>query len=373
MKPGWRRLPFLEAVEDASAGNAKTPQGEFLTSGRYPVVDQGKQPIAGYLNDESRLCRTKGPVIVFGDHTRCFKYVDFPFCIGADGVKVLRPRVSASVRYLYHYLSQVALPDGGYDRHFKYLKRTEVVLPPLPEQERIAEVLDRADALRVKRRTSQEMLGALEGGIFAEMFGDPMQNRAGHPSRRLIDLVDPERGISYGIVQRGADVEDGVPVLRISDVVEGRIGTSSLVRADPAISSRYRRTVLRGGEVVVSIRGTVGRCAAVPAEIAGGNITRELALVPALPSVSVKFLLALLRSAPVQRRISGDVKGIAQRGINLEDLRELPVIQPGKVVLAEFERRMTIVDQLAAAERTRAAGTEELFASLQHRAFSGAL
>ena len=83
-------------------------------------MDQGKELVAGYTNDESRLCRAQLPVIVFGDHTRCFKYVDFPFCMGADGVKVLRPKIDADVKYLYHYLRQLRLTAGGYDRHFKY-------------------------------------------------------------------------------------------------------------------------------------------------------------------------------------------------------------------------------------------------------------
>src|SRR5450759_2392719 len=125
MNPGWRLAPFDSVMADESGGNLKTPQREFLPVGRYAVVDQGKQLVAGYVNDESRLCRVELPAIVFGDHTRCFKYVDFPFCMGADGTKVLRPRIDADVRYLYHYLRQLRLTEGGYDRHFKYLKRTE--------------------------------------------------------------------------------------------------------------------------------------------------------------------------------------------------------------------------------------------------------
>lgn len=130
----WRHEPFDSVIADESGGNLKTPQSEFLPSGRYAIVDQGKALVAGYTGDESRLCRAQLPVIVFGDHTRCFKYVDFPFCMGADGVKVLRPKVDADVKYLYHYLRQLRLTEGGYDRHFKYLKRSSIVLPPLAEQ-----------------------------------------------------------------------------------------------------------------------------------------------------------------------------------------------------------------------------------------------
>jgi type I restriction enzyme S subunit len=101
---GWHKEPFDAVIADESGGNVKTPQGEFLQSGQFPIIDQGKELIAGYTNDATRLCSAQLPVIVFGDHTRCFKYVDFPFCMGADGIKVLRPKTDADVKYLYYYL-----------------------------------------------------------------------------------------------------------------------------------------------------------------------------------------------------------------------------------------------------------------------------
>ena len=100
MKAGWVKLPFVDVIADESGGNIKTPQSEFLPSGRFAVVDQGKNLISGYVDNESHLCKASLPVIVFGDHTRCFKFIDFPFCMGADGVKILRPKVEADVKYL---------------------------------------------------------------------------------------------------------------------------------------------------------------------------------------------------------------------------------------------------------------------------------
>jgi type I restriction enzyme S subunit len=243
----------------------------------------------------------------------------------------------------------------------------------LPEQRRIAEVLDRAEALRAKRRAALAQLDTLTQSIFLDLFGDPIQNMGGFPVRRLADLVDGTRGISYGVVQRGEAISGGVPLVRIKDVVAGEIAPKNLIRTSEAIAKKYRRTVLRGGELVISIRGTIGRCALVPAELAGGNITRELALIPYADVSSALFILALLRSDSVQKRIGGDVKGIAQRGINLEDLRELPVIQPPKTTIAIFEVTVKTVDKLKSAHRASLAKLDALFASLQHRAFRGEL
>src|SRR4051812_5081673 len=118
MKKGWKKLTFLEVFEDVSGGNIKTPQSEYLKEGLIPVVDQGKALIGGFTDETERVCKTKPPVIIFGDHTRIIKYVDFPFAMGADGVKVLKPKNKENVKYLFYYLSAMQLPDAGYDRHY---------------------------------------------------------------------------------------------------------------------------------------------------------------------------------------------------------------------------------------------------------------
>jgi type I restriction enzyme, S subunit len=249
----------------------------------------------------------------------------------------------------------------------------EIPLPTLAEQGRVAKVLDQAETLRAKRRAALAKLDTLTQSIFLDLFGDPLRNLNGFRTRRLIELVDPQRGVSYGVVQRGDHVEDGVPVIRIRDVVDGEISPASLKRTTAAIAGRYRRTILRGGELVISIRGTIGRCAIVPHELAGGNITRELALIPISDTESSMFLLALLRDSAVQQRIVGDVKGVAQRGINLEDLRELPVIQPPKAKVDGFSRQIGALQRLKVAHLSSLTELDALFAVLQHRAFRGEL
>jgi type I restriction enzyme S subunit len=185
MRTDWRKLPFEEAMEDKTGGNVKTQQAEFQAEGRYPIIDQGKALIAGYTDDPTRLCKARLPVIVFGDHTRIFKFVDFPFCLGADGTKILCPRIEASEKYIFHYLRQIRIPDAGYDRHFKYLKRTEIWLPPLDQQRLIAAILDQAGEVRRKRQHALERLGSLARACFVEMFGDPIRNSKNWPMASL--------------------------------------------------------------------------------------------------------------------------------------------------------------------------------------------
>src|SRR6266481_3381847 len=96
----------------------------------------------------------------------------------------------------------------------------------------------------------------------------------------LQSLCDPNRSICYGVIKLGADVPDGIPCLRTSDVKPLLIDTTSVKRIATNISDEYRRTLLRGGEVLVNVRGTLGGVALVPDLLRGWNISREVAVVP---------------------------------------------------------------------------------------------
>jgi type I restriction enzyme S subunit len=125
--------------------------------------------------------------------------------------------------------------------------------------------------------------------------------------------------------------------------------------------------------LVVSIRGTVGRIAVVPAEAKGWNVAREVAVIPLLPKVSRPFLYAYMLSSFAQNFIMNEVRGIAQRGINLADLRRLPVPIPPSPLLKEFAQRVTEIHELEASQAASRQRLANFFQSLLHRAFNGEL
>ncbi|WP_277438982.1 hypothetical protein [Streptomyces sp. SPB162] len=118
----WPEVPFLQALRDVSGGNAKVPKSDFRNSGALPVVDQGRRNIAGYVSDPDLAQCNELPVIVFGDHTRCFKYIDFPFAVGADGVKILAVEDGFDPKYVFWFLTSLDIPSAGYSRHYKFLQ-----------------------------------------------------------------------------------------------------------------------------------------------------------------------------------------------------------------------------------------------------------
>src|SRR5699024_12780665 len=149
---------------------------ELGDNGLLPVVDQGKSPIAGYVNDQTLAVSTAGPIIVFGDHTRAVKYIDFPFAMGADGTKLLKARPGFDSRYLYYALRAIDRSNAGYSRHFKFLKQTRVPRFALEQHRRLATIPDEAEAIRSKRRAQLEQLGELPQALFHEILRDPGAN-----------------------------------------------------------------------------------------------------------------------------------------------------------------------------------------------------
>lgn len=133
----------------------KIKNSDFLEKGKHPIVDQGKSYIAGYTNSENLLIKIPHPIIVFGDHTKAIKYIDFDFCPGADGTKIIVP-IIINPRYFYTYLKSLDLDDRGYGRHFKILKQQIIPLPPLAEQKRIVAKVDELMALCDKLEAEQK-------------------------------------------------------------------------------------------------------------------------------------------------------------------------------------------------------------------------
>lgn len=130
----WARLPTV--YYSISPSSKKLPSSAVKDSGRHPVVDQSQSYISGYTDEDALLIRLPGPVIVFGDHTKNVKFIDFDFVPGADGTKILRPLL-LNEKFFALQLRSFRLIDRGYARHFKVLNSQLFAVAPLAEQARI--------------------------------------------------------------------------------------------------------------------------------------------------------------------------------------------------------------------------------------------
>lgn len=138
----WVWVRLLSAFVNKTDSKKKIQQKFYLKTGDYAIVDQGQNLIGGYTNDASLQYDGELPVVVFGDHTRCVKYVDFKFVQGADGVKILLPFKSFDSKFFYYAIMNLNIPNMGYRRHFPLFDKLTLPLPPLSEQQRIVERIE---------------------------------------------------------------------------------------------------------------------------------------------------------------------------------------------------------------------------------------
>jgi len=186
--PGYKMIELgltPESWEQETVNNALTRisfprscqilSSEIKSFGKYPVIDQGQSFIAGYSDYSEKVISEHLPVIIFGDHTRAIKYVDFPFIIGADGTKVLKPKPDYEAKFFYYALLFTKIPSRGYNRHFSLLKEKVIPKPPLPEQRKIAAILSTVQkAIEIEGKLiehTKELKKAMMHKLFTEGIG----------------------------------------------------------------------------------------------------------------------------------------------------------------------------------------------------------
>ena len=172
--------------------------------------------------------------------------------------------------------------------------------------------------------------------------------------RSLGQCVRADAPICYGILMPGQGVENGVPVIKVKDIVAGRIVQNNLLLTDRRIDREYRRSRLRSGDLVITIRGTTGRLAVVPPELEGANITQDTARVRLSDDYSAHFCFYCLQSESAQAQIAFHTLGQAVKGINIGDVKRLLLAMPS---LHEQER---LADQFEGLEKTTYATSRAL-------------
>lgn len=133
---GWCLTTFKGTFKDISSKPFQILQSQIKIKGKHPVISQSSNFIEGY-SDEDVLYKCDTPIIIFGDHTRNVKYVDFDFIVGADGVKIIKPYLDAKYGYYLIFYAASHIVNKGYSRHFSQISKFDYIVPPLQEQHRI--------------------------------------------------------------------------------------------------------------------------------------------------------------------------------------------------------------------------------------------
>ena len=243
-----------------------------------------------------------------------------------------------------------------------------IPLPQLIEQRRIADVLDRAEALRAKRRAVLAQLDSLTQSIFLDLFGDPVVNPKGWQRKKFSEIGALDRGISKHRPRNAPELLGGpYPLVQTGEVAN----CDGYIRE---YHSAYSEVGLRQSKMWPA--GTL--CITIAANIAKAGILTFDACFPdsivgfrAEDVATVEFVRGWLSF--LQKSLEDAAPESAQKNINLALLRNLAVPLPPFELQHEFARRVGAVENLKTAQRASLAELEALFASLQHRAFRGEL
>ena len=196
MKQGWEYKKF-EACINKTPKPKQVKTEEYNSGTMYPIVSQEDKLISGYYDDESYVFHIDSPVVIFGDHTRVLKYIDFDFVVGADGVKIISPKQELDAKFLLYYLQWYKIPNLGYSRHYKLLKEFNIPLPPKSTQLAIVSELDKINELICLKKEQLKDFDNLAQSIFYEMFGDPMENEMGWEVKKLVEVSSLINGRAY--------------------------------------------------------------------------------------------------------------------------------------------------------------------------------
>ena len=370
------------AVSDSFLKNRVSRKNQILAKdiadvGRFPVIDQGQEIVAGYCDDENKVISFDLPLIVFGDHTRCFKFINFPFVLGADGTKVLIPNKQLyDPKFYYFALLALELPSRGYNRHFKMLKERSLPLPLLPEQKKIAHILSMVQrAIEAQERiiqTTTELKKALMHKLFTKgLRNEPQKQSEIGPVPKSWDVVRCEdlcETTSVGIVVKPTQyyVVTGVPALRSQNVRVDRLQMEPMVYiSEEANDGQVSKSKLRTGDVLIVRTGAnLGMSCVLPAELDGCNCVDLLFIRTKPDQLNGKFLSRFINSEEAKKQVGAGKTGMAQPHFNVGTVKRifvpLPPLDEQNEIVACFEK----IDQKYEFTESKRKVLQDLFRTL---------
>ena len=360
--PGnWCWIHLLDSFYNYTDSKKKIPQKEYIKDGDIAVVDQGQDLVGGYTNDRELAFSGKLPVIIFGDHTRCIKYIDFPFAQGADGVKVLKPKPFFDAKAFYYAFQNVNIPNMGYRRHFPLFDQYTIPLPPLAEQQRI---IDRIESLFAKldeaKQKAQDALDSFEtrkAAILHKAFTGELtaQWRKAHgvgikswEKKALGDITDI---LSSKRIYKEEYTANGIPFFRSSEVVDlydtGNTEPTFFISEQRYEEIKNQYGVPDVGDLLVTSVGTIGKTWIVDNRkfyYKDGNLTQ----VRKSKLLDMRFLQFYIMSPEFKEQIEETVSGSAYNALTIVKFKKIRLPIPSVV---EQSRIVRILDDLLAKEQ----------------------
>ena len=330
-----------------------------------PVLTAGQSFILGYTNEKENIFKAKeNPVIIFDDFTTTSKYVDFDFKVKSSAMKILKAREGINIKYIYYAMKNIKFDNQLHKRYWiSEYSKIKLLLPDIKMQEKIVKELDLINKLINYKRKQEELLDDFIKSQFVEMFGN---NK--FENKKLGDVAIKITDGSHN-PPKGVDERTEYVMLSSQNIIEDRINYNSaryLSRED--FERENKRTYLEKGNVLLTIVGTIGRTAIIDNE---KNITlqRSVAVIKPTGKIKSEYLVASLKSDSTIKQLNKESKGVAQKGIYLNDLKKIIIPVPPIDLQNQFSEIVKQIDKQKFEIEKSLKETQELYESLMEKYF----
>jgi type I restriction enzyme S subunit len=353
-RSGWQRVAFgdvidsvTDRVDDPSKAGVDRYVGlEHLDPGAMTVQRWGTPDMV-----EAQKLRFQPGDVIFGRRRAYQKkvaLVEFEGICSAHAL-VLRARpgridpvflpIFLSSDYFLDRAIEISVGSLSPTVNWRDLKVQEFELPPLDEQKRIAALLWSIESSLITNQTCERTAETVRTALVRDRMSHGMSRD------RLEDLIRAGTTITYGIVQAGPEVDDGVPYIRVSDMTDGPLRVAGMKRTTSVIADRFERSRVRSGDLVVALRGRTGLTRTVPDELDGANLTQGTARVSVDEArAAPQYVLTVLNSEWMAREISRQAKGSTFTELTLAALRGLPIPRLGNQAESDFLGEVERID-----------------------------
>jgi len=366
---GWRKGQFVDCIDLSSLKKIKgLKKSEYKSDGKYLILDQGQDFISGYTDDE-KFVNKKYPAILFGDHTRIIKFIDFPFVAGADGTKIFQSKKEVNPKFLYYSLINLDIPNTGYNRHFKLVKESKILLPPFLEQNKIAEILSSVDEEIEKVGQEIKKTEEFKRGLMAELLTKGIGHKKFKKTKlgmmpedwevvKLqnsgVDLIDGDRGANYPKQDEFYATEYCL-FLSNKNIKNDRFVFEECMFITKEKDGLLRKGKFQRNDIVLTTRGTVGNVAyyndSVPYE--NIRINSGMLILRHGKKLDSLFLYKLLSSQIMKQKYKDMGSGSAQPqlpigSINNINIPLIPLDEQKKIakIISDIDSKIDVNKQI---------------------------
>ena len=352
MKEGWEYRRFESCLIKVSK-QVQVKSKDYKKEGKFPIVSQEAELISGYWDDEAIVYKHKEPVVIFGDHTKNIKYVDFDFVVGADGTHILRTKNDIEPKFFYYVLKSIKLRELGYARHYKLLKEEYIPVPPLSEQQTIVDYLDSAFAkIDVMKANAEKALNEAKA-LFQASLKEMLEPKEGWEEKKVGEVAEIKGGKRIPKGEKLLSEPTTHKYIRVADFNEyGTVDLGDIRYISDNVYEQIKRYIINKEDIYISIAGTIGKSGIIPEELDGANLTENACRLILSKEIYQRFMYYTTISPEFIRQEIESTKISAQPKLALTRLADIIIAYPSIVeqqnIAATLDSLKSKVDRLQA-------------------------